>query len=96
MAAKCEWLCQDFSTTEFLHWGACLQRSQARSSFYEHRQILELYGFAHEKIKAATKRFSASGLGAQSRDGDDLRGTDVVFPLVRADALHAFVAIHLQ
>jgi hypothetical protein len=82
-------------TTEFLHWKACLQRSHTRSSFDEHRQILKLYGFAHEKIKAATKRFSASGVRSQSSDGDGLRRLHVVLPLVCADPLQTFVSIHL-
>lgn len=64
------------------------ERSHARSSFDELRQLLEPNRFADEGVEAAAERFSASGFRPQGRYGNGFRGFQVVFFLVRADQLN--------
>lgn len=81
--------------SEFPHSKVCCDQVHTRSSFDEHRQILQLQRLTDEKIEAATERFGASSVRTQRRDSDGFRRTHVMLPLVRADALDALIPVHL-
>jgi hypothetical protein len=81
--------------SEFPHFKACYDQVNIRSSFDEHRQILQFQRLTDEKIEAATERFGASSVRPQGSHRNGFRRAHMVLHLVRADALTRFVAVHL-